>query len=55
MFDLDQKVSLESFQLCLLTIKTPDRHQWRRSDVFIINFEHIQHLALVFLLVTLNS
>ena len=42
MFDLDQKVSLESFvQLCLLTIKTPDRHQWRRSDVFIINFEHI--------------
>ena len=28
--------------------------QWRRSGVFIINFEHILHLALVFLLLTLN-
>ena len=24
------------------------------SDVFIVNFEHISHLALVFLLLTLN-
>ena len=25
-----------------LTIKTPERlRQWRRSDVFIVNFEHI--------------
>ena len=24
-----------------LTIKTPERRQWRRSDVFIVNSEHI--------------
>ena len=52
-----------------LTIKTPERRQWRRSsvfvvnferqwrrfDVFIVNFEHISHLVLVFLLLTLSS
>ena len=38
-----------------LTIKTPERRQWRRSGVFIIiNFEHIPHLVVVFLLLTLN-
>ena len=37
-----------------LTIKTPERSQWRRSGVFIVNFEHILHLVLVFLLLTLN-
>ena len=38
-----------------LTIKTPERHQRRRSGVFIVNFEHISHLFLVFLLLTLNK
>ena len=28
--------------------------QWRRSGVFIFNFEHILHLVLVFLLLTLS-
>ena len=28
--------------------------QWRRSGIFIVNFEHISHLALVFLLLTLS-
>ena len=37
-----------------LTIKTPERRRWRRSGVFIGNFEHISHLILVFLLLTLN-
>ena len=37
-----------------LTIKTSERRQWRRSGVFIDKFEHISHLALVFLLLTLN-
>ena len=37
------------------TIKTSDRHQWRLSGVFITNFEHIPHLVLVFLLLTLSS
>ena len=26
-----------------LTIKTPKRRHWRRSGVFIVNFEHISH------------
>ena len=51
-----------------LTIKTPERRQWRRSgvfivnfehiwrrfDVFIVNFEYISQLVLVFLLLTLK-
>ena len=39
-----------------LTIKTPERHHWRRSGDFIVNFEHllISHLVLMFLLLTLN-
>ena len=32
-----------------LTIKTPERRYWRRFGVFIVNFEHISHLVLVFL------
>ena len=35
-----------------LIIKRPERHHWRRSGVFIINFEHISLLVLVFLLLT---
>ena len=37
-----------------LTIKTPERHQWHCYDVLIVNFEHVSHLVLVFLLLTLN-
>ena len=37
-----------------LTIKTPGRRQWCRSGVFIVNFEYIPHLVLVFLLFTLS-
>ena len=37
-----------------LTIKTPERCQWHHSGVFIINFEHISHLVLKFLFITLN-
>ena len=35
-----------------LTIKIPERHHWRRSGNFIVNFEHISHLVLVFLLLS---
>ena len=31
-------------------IKTPGRRQWRRYGIFIVNFEHMSHLVLVFLL-----
>ena len=27
---------------------------WRRSGIFIVNFEHISHLILLFLLLTLS-
>ena len=37
-----------------LTINTPERRHWRRSPVFIVNFEHISHPAVVFLLLTSN-
>ena len=39
------------FEICSkLTIKTPERRQWR-----IVNLEHISHLVLMFLLLTLNK
>ena len=38
-----------------LTIKTPEQRQWRRSGVFNVNFEHISHFFLVFLLLTSNK
>ena len=37
-----------------LTIKTPERSHWCRAGVFIVNFEHISHFVLVFLLLALN-
>ena len=37
-----------------ITIKILERRQWRRSVVFIVNFEHISLLVLVFLLWTLR-
>ena len=39
----------------ILTIKTPERRHCRRSGGFIANFEHISHIFLVFLLLTLNK
>ena len=36
-----------------LTIKTPERRHWHPSGVFIVKFEHISHLVLVFLLLAL--
>ena len=38
-----------------LTLKTPEWCYWCRSGVFIVNFEHISHLFLVFLLLTLST
>ena len=35
-------------------IHRPSRHRQRHSDVFIVNFKHISHLVLVFLLLTLS-
>ena len=38
-----------------LTMMTPERRQWRRSGVFIVNFEQISHNVLVFLLLALDK
>ena len=38
-----------------LTTKTPERCHWRRSCNFIVNFEHISHIVLVFPLLTFNA
>ena len=35
-------------------METPERRHGRRSGVFIVNFEHISQLVLMFLLLTLN-
>ena len=38
-----------------LTIKTPERRHGCCAGVFIVNFEHITHLFLMSLLLTLNK
>ena len=38
-----------------LTIKTPEQRQGLRSGVFVVNFDLILHLFLLFLLLTLGS
>ena len=48
--DLD--VSQSPVTCAKLTLETLER--WCRSGVFIVNFEHISHLGLVFLLLTLS-
>ena len=43
------------WEICLkLATKTPERSQWCRSGVFIVSFEHILHIVLLFVLLTLN-
>ena len=47
-----------AFTCSKLTIETLEQgvkyRQWRRFGVFIVNFEHISHRVLVFLLLTLS-
>ena len=44
-----------NFERCSkLTTKTPEGRHCHRSGVFIVNSEHISHLVLVFLLLTLS-
>ena len=38
-----------------LTIKTPERLRCRGSGIFFLNLEKISHIALAFLLLTLNK
>ena len=48
------KLSQPAITCSKVTIKTPERRHRRHSGVFIVNFEHISHLVLVFLLLTLS-
>ena len=55
MFKVNNRNTRTSCEICSkLTIKIPEQRQWRRSGIFIVNFEHISQLALVFLLLTLS-
>ena len=55
MLKVNNRTTRTRCEICSkLTIKTPERRHWRRSGVFIVNFEHISHLVLVFLLLTLS-
>ena len=43
------------FEICLkLTVKILKQRQCCRSDVFVVNFEHISKFRFMFLLLTLN-
>ena len=56
MFKVNKRNTRTSCEISsTLTIKTPERRQYHHSDVFIVNFEYISLLVLVFLLLTLNS
>ena len=55
LFKVNNRNTRTGCEICSkLTINTPERRQWRRSGVFIVKFEHISHLVLVFLLLTLS-
>ena len=54
LFKVNNKNTRKWCEICSkLTIKRPERR--RRSGLFIVNFEHISHLFLVFLLLTLKK
>ena len=56
MFNVNNRNTKARREICLkLTIKTPERRRGRRYGVFIVYFEHISHLVLVFLLLTLSE
>ena len=56
MFKVSNRNTRIRCEICSKLIrKIPERRQWRRSGIFFINFEHISHLVLVFLLLTLDK
>ena len=56
MLKVNNRNSRKWSEICSkLTIKISERHHRCRSEAFIINFEHIFYLFLVFLLLTLNK
>ena len=54
-FKVNNRNTRTGCEICSkLTKKIPEQRQWRRSGIFTVNFEHISHLVLVFLLLTLS-
>ena len=52
---LNNRNTRTRFEICSkLTTKTTGPRQWRHNGVFIVNFEHISNLVLVFLLLILS-
>ena len=55
MFKVYSRNTRTTCEVCFkLTVKTSERHHWCRSGVFSVNFEHILHIVLVFLLLTFS-
>ena len=55
MFKVNNRNSKTGCEICSrLTIKTPELHHCGRSGVFIVNFDHISHLFVVFLLISFS-
>ena len=55
MFKVNNRNNRTRCEICSkLTIKILERRQWRRSGIFIANFEYISHFVLVLLLLTLS-
>ena len=45
LFKINNRNIRKRWEICSkLIIKTPEWRQWRRSDIFTVNFEHISHL-----------
>ena len=56
LFKVNNRNTRKRCEICSkLRIKTPERRFWRRSGVSIVNFKHISHLFLLFLLLTLSK
>ena len=56
LFKANNRNTRKGCEICSkLTIKTREWRHWRLSGVFLVNFEHISNLFLVFLLLALNK
>ena len=54
-FKVNKRNTGKGYEICSeLTIKTSERRQRHRSGFFIVNFKRIEHVVLVFLLLTLS-
>ena len=56
MFKVNNRNTRIRYEICSkLTIKISEWRHWRRSGIFIANFENISHLVLVFPLLSLGK